>query len=196
MTQIMSHLPQLYETYTRRTSEGVSLLAQHLNLMGGLSGVFMYSIIPPKSFYTYLVYFTSLIQAISLYALAVYFDGWDRLINSVPLLNRFIRTNNHHNNNSNSGNNNNGSGAVSGGGGSSATMTAGAHHTLPLLPLIDRSASVPSLASSSSSSSSTGNLSHKMTKAPRADSPAREISALVELEEQKSLVRTHDWVGS
>ena len=85
MTQILSHLPQLYETYTRRSSEGVSLITQHLNLLGGLAGVYMYSIIPPKSLSTYLVYFTSLLQAVSLYALAVYFDGWERLLNSLPV---------------------------------------------------------------------------------------------------------------
>jgi len=129
ITQILSHLPQLYETYMRRSSEGVSLVTQHLNLLGGLSGVFMYSVIPPKSFYTYMVYFTSLLQAVSLYALAVYFDGWERLINSVPLLNKVISV------------------------------------PQPLLPTM---------------------------KPPRADSPAREISALVELEEQKSSVKTHD----
>jgi uncharacterized protein with PQ loop repeat len=90
MTQIFSHMPQLYETYTRKSSEGVSLLTQHLNLMGGLAGVLMYHIIPPKSFFTYMVYVTSLLQALSLYALAVYFDGWERLTSSIPYLDKFF----------------------------------------------------------------------------------------------------------
>ena len=51
-------------------------------MLGGLAGIYMYSVIPPKSFFTYMVFVNSLFQALSLYALAVYFDGWDRLIKS------------------------------------------------------------------------------------------------------------------
>lgn len=40
ISQILSHLPQLYVTYVERSSEGVSLFTQHLNILGGLSGLY------------------------------------------------------------------------------------------------------------------------------------------------------------
>jgi hypothetical protein len=79
-SQFFSHVVQLHETWNKRSTEGVSLLSQHLNMLGGLLGIVMYSYIPPKSFFTYMVYYNSIFQALSLYALAVYFDGWEPLI--------------------------------------------------------------------------------------------------------------------
>lgn len=40
VSQLLSHLPQLYLTWTKKTTEGVSLSTQHLNLVGGLSGLY------------------------------------------------------------------------------------------------------------------------------------------------------------
>lgn len=40
----------------------------------------MCHLVPPKSVYTVYVYLLSLFQAGSLYALAIYFDGWERLL--------------------------------------------------------------------------------------------------------------------
>uniref|UniRef100_A0A7S1PHT6 Mannose-P-dolichol utilization defect 1 protein homolog n=1 Tax=Percolomonas cosmopolitus TaxID=63605 RepID=A0A7S1PHT6_9EUKA len=86
ISQLTSHLPQLYLSYKKRTTEGVSLSTQHLNVIGGFCGLFMYSFIEAKSFMTVLVYWNSLFQAFSLYALAVYFDGWERIWSSLPLV--------------------------------------------------------------------------------------------------------------
>lgn len=40
ISQLLSHLPQLYLTWNKKTAEGVSLSTQHLNLVGGLSGLY------------------------------------------------------------------------------------------------------------------------------------------------------------
>ncbi|KAF0975069.1 hypothetical protein FDP41_005822 [Naegleria fowleri] len=86
VSQIVSHIPQIIVTWEARSTEGVSLISQHLNLLGGICGVFMYSVFTPKSFFTRLVYWNSLLQALSIYFLAVYFDGWGRLRNSFVTL--------------------------------------------------------------------------------------------------------------
>ncbi|KAG2392617.1 hypothetical protein C9374_011342 [Naegleria lovaniensis] len=86
VSQIVSHIPQIIVTWEDRSTEGVSLISQHLNLLGGICGVFMYSVFTPKSFFTRLVYWNSLLQALSIYFLAVYFDGWGRLRNSFVTL--------------------------------------------------------------------------------------------------------------
>lgn len=83
LTQVLSHLPQLFVTYTKQTTDGVSLFTQHLNIVGGLAGLYMYSIIPPKSSMTYAMYIFSLLQAVSMYAFAVHFDGFERIISSL-----------------------------------------------------------------------------------------------------------------
>jgi hypothetical protein len=77
--QILSHIPQLLETYNKKSTEGLSLTTQHLNMVGGIAGIYMYSIVPPVSFMTRLVYINSMFQAISLYVMAWYYDGWRRL---------------------------------------------------------------------------------------------------------------------
>ncbi len=81
--QVVSHIPQLYETYNKKSTEGLSLTTQHLNLLGGLAGVYMHSVIPPVSFMTRLVYINSMFQAISLYYMAIYYDGWKRIWTSM-----------------------------------------------------------------------------------------------------------------
>jgi len=74
ITQILSHLPQLEECYRQSSTSGVSKLSQHLNFTGGLLGLYMCWILPPVSPMTYLIYFNSVLQALSLYAFVVYFD--------------------------------------------------------------------------------------------------------------------------
>jgi len=74
ITQILSHLPQLKVCYDIKTTSGVSMLSQHFNIIGGILGVYMCFVIPPVSAMTYLIYFNSIFQAVSLYALAIYYD--------------------------------------------------------------------------------------------------------------------------
>lgn len=78
LSQVLSHLPQLYVTYERKSTQGVSLLSQHLNLIGGFLGLYQIYVIPPVSKSTYLVYLNSIFQATSIYAFAIYFDGFQR----------------------------------------------------------------------------------------------------------------------
>ena len=42
----------------------------------------VYMFIEPKSFFTRIVFFNTIFQAISTYILAVYYDGWQRLFKS------------------------------------------------------------------------------------------------------------------
>jgi len=74
ITQILSHVPQLKVCYDLQTTSGVSITSQHLNLVGGLLGMYMCYIIPPVSTMTYLIYVNSIFQALSLYAMALYYD--------------------------------------------------------------------------------------------------------------------------
>ncbi|KAL0479733.1 hypothetical protein AKO1_007557 [Acrasis kona] len=85
LSQVVSHLPQMYVTYQKQSTEGISLATQHFNLLGGLAGMYMYSIIPPKSMWTYVVYANSLFQALSTYWMTVSYDGWDYLFKSMDV---------------------------------------------------------------------------------------------------------------
>lgn len=86
ISQFLSHLPQLYLSYKKKTTEGVSLTTQHLNMIGGVCGLFMYSIVEAKTYSTVLMYWSSLFQAISLYIFAIYFDGWMSFLVSFPFV--------------------------------------------------------------------------------------------------------------
>eukprot|EP01114_Cavostelium_apophysatum_P015047 TRINITY_DN4027_c0_g1_i3.p1 TRINITY_DN4027_c0_g1~~TRINITY_DN4027_c0_g1_i3.p1 ORF type:complete len:247 (-),score=42.78 TRINITY_DN4027_c0_g1_i3:227-967(-) len=74
ITQVLSHLPQLRVCYELKTTNGVSLTSQHLNMIGGICGLYMCWIVPPVSWSTYIIYFNSILQAGSLYAMAFYYD--------------------------------------------------------------------------------------------------------------------------
>ncbi len=52
----------------------MSLLSQHLNFLGGLLGIYMCWVIPPKSPMTWLLYSNSIGQALTLYAAFVWYD--------------------------------------------------------------------------------------------------------------------------
>jgi len=40
LSQFFSHIPQLYVTYQKKSTEGVSLASQHLNFVGGIFGMY------------------------------------------------------------------------------------------------------------------------------------------------------------
>ena len=46
--QIMSHIPQLLLCWNLKTTQGVSLDTQHLNMVGGVCGLIMCFLITPK----------------------------------------------------------------------------------------------------------------------------------------------------
>lgn len=71
--QIMSHVPQVIECIKLRTTLGISMSSQHLNFLGGAMGLLMCIIIPPIYKTTYLIYFNSVFQAVSIYAIALYY---------------------------------------------------------------------------------------------------------------------------
>jgi len=74
ITQVLSHFPQLLECYRHSSTAGISLLTQHLNITGGLAGIYMCWILPPVAATTYLIYLNSVLQALSLYAMFAYYD--------------------------------------------------------------------------------------------------------------------------
>lgn len=74
--QIFSHIPQLILIYELKTANGVSLQTQHLNMFGGICGLIMCYLIPPKSNMTYFLYINSMFQALSLYFFAILYDGY------------------------------------------------------------------------------------------------------------------------
>jgi hypothetical protein len=71
--QIMSHIPQVIECFRLRTTLGISMSSQHLNFVGGACGLLMCLILPPVYKTTYLIYFNSVFQAVSIYAIAAYY---------------------------------------------------------------------------------------------------------------------------
>ena len=75
VSQIASHIPQLLECRRLRTASGVSLWSQHLNFLGGLGGIYMCWMIPPRSPMPWLLYVFSVLQAVTLYAAWLYYDS-------------------------------------------------------------------------------------------------------------------------
>jgi len=80
LTQLISHIPQLRVCIQLKTTSGVSLPSQHLTFVGGLAGLYMCVVIPPVSDMTYLIYVNSILQALSVYMLTVYYDGWQTFV--------------------------------------------------------------------------------------------------------------------
>ncbi|KAF2070928.1 hypothetical protein CYY_007752 [Polysphondylium violaceum] len=74
ITQVLSHLPQVILCYRSKSTLGVSLPSQYLNLFGGVAGVLMCIGIPPVSRITYFIYAFSVVQAISLFLIYFYYD--------------------------------------------------------------------------------------------------------------------------
>jgi len=75
ISQVISHFPQLVLCYQKKTTSGVSMHSQHLNFTGGLAGLIMCFVLTPKANTTYLLYFNSIFQALSLYYFAAIYDG-------------------------------------------------------------------------------------------------------------------------
>jgi len=74
ITQVLSHLPQVIVCYRSKSTSGVSLPSQYLNLFGGVTGVIMCIGIPPVSRLTYFIYAFSVVQAVSLFLMYFYYD--------------------------------------------------------------------------------------------------------------------------
>eukprot|EP01130_Rhizamoeba_saxonica_P001381 TRINITY_DN11241_c0_g1_i1.p1 TRINITY_DN11241_c0_g1~~TRINITY_DN11241_c0_g1_i1.p1 ORF type:complete len:240 (+),score=30.98 TRINITY_DN11241_c0_g1_i1:50-721(+) len=68
-SQIISHGSQLKESIELRSTKGLSLPTQHLNIVGGISGLIMCYYIPPISFWTYVIYINSVLEALTVYML-------------------------------------------------------------------------------------------------------------------------------
>jgi uncharacterized protein with PQ loop repeat len=118
--QVLSHVPQLLVSWRLKSTDGVSLPSQHLNIFGGVCGLFMCFILGYQSYTTPLVYLNSILQAVSIYVLCIHFDGIDYLLQSfkdskhsiIEYLNQFnyfittATTSNNKNENNNNYNNN------------------------------------------------------------------------------------------
>eukprot|EP01125_Pyxidicula_operculata_P010557 TRINITY_DN3470_c0_g1_i3.p1 TRINITY_DN3470_c0_g1~~TRINITY_DN3470_c0_g1_i3.p1 ORF type:complete len:241 (+),score=40.14 TRINITY_DN3470_c0_g1_i3:118-840(+) len=72
ISQIASLIPQVIECIRLETTLGVSILTQHLNTVGGLSGLYMCYILKPVTS-TYVMYANCVIQALFIYSLAGYY---------------------------------------------------------------------------------------------------------------------------
>jgi len=85
--QIISHIPQLIQCIKLRSTLGVSMLGQHLNFLGCFLGMIMCYLQSISSFMTWLIYFNSGFQAISLYMVAI----WYHEMRFIDYSNRRIR---------------------------------------------------------------------------------------------------------
>ena len=75
VSQVLSHIPQLLECKRVRTTAGVSMMSQHLNFVGGLMGIYMCIVIPPRSKMPWMLYINSVGQAVTLYMSWLVFDS-------------------------------------------------------------------------------------------------------------------------
>ena len=75
LSQLVSHIPQLVECKRLKTTHGISFFSQGLNFVGGVAGTAMCLALPPKSPWTWLLYGNSIFQAMSLFFMALYYDG-------------------------------------------------------------------------------------------------------------------------
>ena len=75
LCQVISHVPQLRVCVEQKTTAGLSLMTQHLNMFGGIAGLIMCALSAPASSLTYFLYINSILQAVSLYWLAIRYDG-------------------------------------------------------------------------------------------------------------------------
>lgn len=75
VSQVASHIPQLLECRKWRTTAGVALMSQHMNFIGGILGIYMCYVIPPKSVMPWLLYINSLLQASTLYFAWFWYDS-------------------------------------------------------------------------------------------------------------------------
>jgi uncharacterized protein with PQ loop repeat len=93
LSQIFSHIPQLMLSIEKRSSVGVSVNSQWLNIVCGISGLWMLAILEtPVAATTWMIYWNSLLQALSLFAVAVYYDGPRRLFTECASIRKHIPT--------------------------------------------------------------------------------------------------------
>ncbi|OHT17164.1 PQ loop repeat family protein [Tritrichomonas foetus] len=71
--QIVSHIPQLMHCIRIHTTSGISMLGQHLNLIGCVLGCLMCFLIDEQSIKTWLIYFNSGFQSFSMYLVAFWY---------------------------------------------------------------------------------------------------------------------------
>ena len=71
--QIFSHIPQLFQCIHLHTTNGISMIGQHLNFLGCIFGFCMCSILDILDLKTWLIYFNSGFQAITIYMLAFWY---------------------------------------------------------------------------------------------------------------------------
>lgn len=80
ISQIGSHISQLWQCLKLRSTRGVSLFGQHLNFAGGLMGCAMCALLNEQSVKTWMLYVNSVMQAVTMYAVAVWYKEmrlWD-----------------------------------------------------------------------------------------------------------------------
>lgn len=69
IAQVVSHVPQLVLCVRERSTRGVSMSTQHLNFGGGVAGLLMLWLLRRHvSFWSYMLYVNSMLQALTLYA--------------------------------------------------------------------------------------------------------------------------------
>ena len=73
LCQVLSHIPQVIQCIKLHTTTGCSLMGQHLNLIGSIFGLIMCYLEDEKSIKTWIIYFNSGFQAISLYLIAFWY---------------------------------------------------------------------------------------------------------------------------
>ena len=71
--QITSHLPQLSQCVQLKSTLGVSMFGQHLNFLGCVLGLIMCHLSGREPLMTWLLYYNSGFQALSLYFLAIWY---------------------------------------------------------------------------------------------------------------------------
>lgn len=71
--QVVSHIPQLAQCIRLHTTTGCSMMGQHLNFIGSIFGIIMCYLENEESLKTWVIYFNSGFQAISMYLVAIWY---------------------------------------------------------------------------------------------------------------------------
>lgn len=74
ISQIVSQIPQVYQCIKIHTTLGVSIFGQHLNFTGAILGCIMCYLTKEESFKTWTLYINSVIQSLSIYIIALWFN--------------------------------------------------------------------------------------------------------------------------
>lgn len=79
LSQIVSHIPQLLDIFASKSTEGISITSQHLNMTGGVLGLLMCYFHPPLTHSTYFIYANSVFQAVSIYVCQILYKNNTKL---------------------------------------------------------------------------------------------------------------------